>query len=992
MPPTINYYNNSNMLPASMDGGGGLLHKTLVIFLLATCCCGVMGSTTSPDTLPPKVNTNTNLLVGSNSTTPSSPLPPTVECPSMDIRNYCENFDYLENCTVITGSLLIVLLPSNGTCDYSQYRYPKLREITDYLLINKVKNLVTIRDMFPNLTVIRGLKLFLNYALGITEMDSLEEVAFPNLVAIQRGHVIIGGNPKLCNLNMINFDRLTLAPGDNHIFPDKEANCSNFDQCLGCNSGYCWSNKVCQKFENDNVIKMQDRITHCDEQCLGGCNNGVCAVCRSWTDHGVCVEECPSDKYISADYLRCYTREECIAKKLMIYENHCVTSCPSGYTLNNVTHNCDSCGGVNNCLKTCNPPKLDEPFWIYTLSDLENLKGCQIVNGTVCINLRNRINEAELVEYLSSIEEIVGHLKVYKSPYLTSLKCFQNLRKIHGTPMELQQYSLVLYDNQNLRELWPVKEAFELVNGGMSIQANDRLCNRVIRTFRKAVKHDNSLDSIQTSDQEVLCSPAKLNLIVEVLSHRSIRFIWPKDETFKEVEIIYRPIDPNKPFEEHSELDTRVCERIYWKRELKFAQDLNKNNTHYFYITRELKPHTKYACLVKTFGPDDSQEARSEVKFVTTQVDIPPPPLLQITKKTSNSLTLQLSYANREDQMVDFYMLEVYEIPENPTVLDQRDYCEDPMKLFPDNHNEDFDDCCSRRLEEAEDDLFKRQLEKEFSCSLDNKKYCEVNPLEDNYTNNANVLLTKRLEHSETNYTIRSLERYQLYAIQVQACNRAGCGSFRIINERTNYSVAADKIYDLTACKMSHNNEYRVHFKEPEKPNAYITLYALHFRYFNASSTGPYQGHVHCLTRLEHERNNYLYQGYLNATYNQAAVRLESFGHHTFTDWVAITTCSGVQMYPKTKLAGRSSHSWNIFVIFFILGAGGTVLWVCYKRKYWRKIPQLRRYLPVSTNLANLHILRPQNDDDEDRQILVDGFETVRFHNSPDDDKKYLVH
>uniref|UniRef100_T1PIF3 receptor protein-tyrosine kinase n=1 Tax=Musca domestica TaxID=7370 RepID=T1PIF3_MUSDO len=962
------------MLPMA----GALFSRTLVIFLLATCCGMATSSTLSPDTLSAEINST------------AASVPATYECPSMDIRNQCENFAHLENCTVITGYLIIVLLPANKSCDYSKYRFPKLREITHFLIMYEVKNLTSIRDMFPNLTVIRGLKLLLNYALGISAMDSLQTLEFPNLVAIQRGHVYIGDNPKLCYLNRINFDRLTLAPGDNYIYPVKDANCpATTDQCSGCNSGYCWSNKVCQKFENDNVIKMQERIQHCDEQCLGGCSNRGCAVCRSWTDHGECVEECPPDKYISADYLRCYTREECVEKKLAIYKNTCVTSCPAGYNVNNVTHECDSCGGVNSCTKVCNPIKEGGAILIQTLADIEHLKGCQICNGSVVISLTNRFIESEFVQHLSDIEEIVGHLKVFKSPYLTSLKFFRNLRKIHGKPLELHHYSLILYDNQNLRELWPVREGLELVNGGISIQANDRLCNRVIRNFKNTVKHDHSLDSIQTSDQEVLCAPAKLNLFVEVLSYRSIKLSWAKDETFEQVEILYRPTDPNKPFVEHSELDTNVCERVYWERELKFPQDLEQNNTHYFYKIQTLTPHTKYACLVKSFGEDDNQEARSEIKFFTTQVDIPPPPQIQITKKSFNSLTLQLSYANREDQLIDFYMLEVYEIPENPMVLDQRDYCEDPMKPFPDYHNEDFDDCCSRRLEEAEDDMFQRQLEKEFSCSLDNKKYCEINPLEDNYTNNANAILTKRLEHSETNYTIRSLERYQLYAIQVQACNRAGCGSFRIINERANYSLAADKIYDLTACKMSHNNEYRVHFKEPEKPNGYITLYALHFRYFNSSSNGPYQGHVHCLTRREHQRNNFLYQGYLNSTFNQAAVRVESLGHHTFTDWVEITTCSGVQVYTKTKLAGRGSHSWNIFLIFFILGAGATVLWVCYKRKYWRKLPQLRRYLPVHTILQSL---RRDASNDEDRQILVDGFETVRFHNSPDEDKKYLVH
>lgn len=105
---------------------------------------------------------------------------------------------------------------------------------------------------------------------------------------------------------------------------------------------------------------------------------------------------------------------------------------------------------------------------------------------------------------------------------MTSLSFFKNLQKIHGTPLENQHYSLIVHNNRNLRDLWPVKSGFELVKGGIYMHANDRLCNRFIRTFKNAVKHDYSLDSVQTSDQEVLCSPAKLNLNVEVSKKISI--------------------------------------------------------------------------------------------------------------------------------------------------------------------------------------------------------------------------------------------------------------------------------------------------------------------------------------------------------------------------------------------------------------------------------------------------------------------------------------
>lgn len=101
------------------------------------------------------------------------------ECRSLDIRNECRNFLKLSNCTVITGYLIIVLLPlqkSGESCDLEHYSFPLLREITDFLLFHEVRNVTSLRGMFPNLTVIRGQQLFLNYALGITYMNELQSV------------------------------------------------------------------------------------------------------------------------------------------------------------------------------------------------------------------------------------------------------------------------------------------------------------------------------------------------------------------------------------------------------------------------------------------------------------------------------------------------------------------------------------------------------------------------------------------------------------------------------------------------------------------------------------------------------------------------------------------------------------------------------------------------------------------------------------------------
>ena len=82
--------------------------------------------------------------------------------------------------------------------------------------------------------------------------------------------------------------------------------------------------------------------------------------------------------------------------------------------------------------------------------------------------------------------------------------------------LENKHYALIVYNNKNLSDLWLPQAGFEIVNGGIYIHSNDKLCNRRITQFREKIKHDRSLDSVQTSDQEVLCAPAKLNLYVKV--------------------------------------------------------------------------------------------------------------------------------------------------------------------------------------------------------------------------------------------------------------------------------------------------------------------------------------------------------------------------------------------------------------------------------------------------------------------------------------------
>ncbi|XP_037957373.1 insulin-like peptide receptor [Teleopsis dalmanni] len=923
------------------------------------------------------------------------------ECTSIDVRNDCDSLLQLEGCVVIKGFLIIALLPKmNGssyeTCNYTQYRFTQLREISDFLIFFDVKGLTSIRDMFPNLTVIRGRRLFLNYALGISKMPDLEMIEFKSLVAIQRGNVFIGSSPKLCQLERINWDRLTVSPGENHIFPIRQEKCPRKSECAGCDSQYCWSDFVCQKFENDNVIYLRHGTRHCHEQCLGGCSsttNEGCAVCKGFLDHNSCVSQCPSDLIALEHYQRCYTKAECTKFSM--------AKCPDGFYYNKTHINCEPCGAETEtefCIKNCTLGGDSEVFEIFHLSDVDTLKGCETVSGSIIINLKNSVNELDLESGFAGITEIGGFLKVHRSFHLTSLKFLKNLKKIKGKILDTGDYALVIYDNKNLKELWNSTN-LSLENGSIYIQSNNKLCNQVIQTFTEKITHDHHLDSIQNSDQKVLCGFKKLMLYVNVTSHQSIEFEWLITQTSNETEILYKYVPHGERFDEESEFDSNICDRINWQKYRLLNNELDNNGTHYRYVVTNLKQNTNYACLIKTFGGTQNTEARSDLKFITTNIFIPTTPKIITQNKTDTSLTIKLIPQNSSLEVVRFYELELYEFLDDTTMLDKRNFCNQPTYLYKDMpieaytlasvHTEDFDDCCLRSQEKIEDQHFISSIHKMYDY-----EYCEYDCLPESSNYSSDIPLRKQnLTHDNQTYTFNNLERFRLYSLQVKACNEIGCSTFGIHADRTNYSVTGDMLEDLKACRILGTTTYVVNFEEPKNPNGRVVAYIIHYRIYK-SGLKNYLSHINCISRLQHVQSNYQNVAYLNETFTEVAVRVLSLGTDVLTSWYNITDCSQDMSDHFMKLAGihvtetHQSHGINIFLLFFFIGASGTVIWICYKRRIWQKFPNIRRYFLTQRNMR----IFPLSSDDpvEDRQILVDGFETVRFRNNPDDDQKYI--
>lgn len=86
------------------------------------------------------------------------------------------------------------------------------------LCINyRVKGLRSIGRLFPNLSVIRGHSLFINYALVAFEMMNLQEIGLHSLTTIVRGSVRFEKNPALCYVDTIDWDLIAKAGKGEHV-------------------------------------------------------------------------------------------------------------------------------------------------------------------------------------------------------------------------------------------------------------------------------------------------------------------------------------------------------------------------------------------------------------------------------------------------------------------------------------------------------------------------------------------------------------------------------------------------------------------------------------------------------------------------------------------------------------------------------------------------------------------------------------------------------
>uniref|UniRef100_A0AAX7TDV7 Tyrosine-protein kinase receptor n=1 Tax=Astatotilapia calliptera TaxID=8154 RepID=A0AAX7TDV7_ASTCA len=832
-------------------------------------------------------------------------------CSSKDIRNNVTNLQSLENCTIIEGHLKILLMFKTRTEDFRGLSYPKLRVVTDYVLLFRVYGLETLSDLFPNLTVIRGNNLFFNYAFVLYEMLQMKEMGLYSLMNITRGAVRIEKNPDLCYLATLDWSKILDSVEDNFIVANKnERECG--DVCPGIAQGQticpqstinghfrgrCWSQTHCQRMCVDNCkhSACTPQGQCCHDQCLGSCsepgNASSCVACRNLQHGNACVEKCPPGYYIFRGW-RCVSFAFCQdlhnqckqtrkqnqdrdsgCHEYVIHSGACIPECPSGYSsINSTTY-----------------------VW---LTHKRTHKPHNIA--------------AELEASLGQIEEITGYLTIRRAYALVSLSFLRKLRVIRGEQLEAEAYAFYALDNQNLRELWDwSKHNLTILRGRTFFHYNSKLCMSEIRKMETVTgtrdRNQKNDIALRNNGEQASCETKLLNFtLIKTKSNMIIlrwEPFWPAD--FRDL-LGFMVLYKEAPYKNVTEFDGQdACGSNSWviadvdppprSTEGKKADDPG-------YLIRPLKPWTQYAIMVKTqlSASDEHQVhgAKTEIIYVQTDASKPSVPLDPISSSNSSSqIILKWKPPTSPNGNITHYRVVCRKQAEDSDLY-KFDYCLQGMKVpsripthldSEDEHKWNQTDeptsggrCCA--CPKTDSQLKKEQEEIEYRKTFENYLHNEVFESRPsrrrrsvgvaNATQPPLFLTTvpnlqldsgtiapdgedqeESKVFSKESTVISNLQHFTSYKIEIIACNDPTdpkrCSMATYISARTMPEEKADDIPEPVTHEIVQGEPPYVLIKwnPPINPNGLIILYEVFYK-----KVGDSEVHTTCVSRPAYQK------------------------------------------------------------------------------------------------------------------------------------------
>ncbi|XP_042296706.1 insulin receptor-related protein isoform X2 [Sceloporus undulatus] len=682
-------------------------------------------------------------------------------CESLDIRLEASQLRRLENCTVVEGSLQILLMFTSSSEDFRPLSFPRLVMVTEYLLLFRVYGLESLRDLFPNLAVIRGTSLFFNYALVIFEMPHLRDIGLFSLTSVLNGSVRIERNQELCHISTIDWGLLQPPHSLEHniILHNKpveecadvcpgmlgvEKPCVQTQKGLGGEMEYrCWTSSNCQKVcpckvggggggagapavaagTDTAAAACTSAAECCHPECLGGCSrprdHRTCVACRHFELNGRCLRSCPELTYEYEGW-RCVTAEHCASlrkvsenprdsSQFVIHQRQCLSECPSGYTRNDSSIVCHKCEGL--CPKKC---KVGTKT-IDSTRAARDLAGCTLVEGNLIINIRRGDNLASALQgSLGLVETITGFLKIKHSFALISLSFFKNLRLIRGDSMVDGNYTLYVLDNQNLQQLWDWRHHMLAIPvGKMYFAFNPRLCLSEIYQMEEITgtkgRQNKAEINPRTNGDRASCKTQTLRFISNATESDRINLKWERYQPpeYRDLLsfIVYYKESPFQNVTEYVGQD--ACGANSWNVvdvELPLSNDQEPG-----VILQSLKPWTQYAIFVRAITLTTAEEGRnygaqSKVVYIRTMPAAPTVPRDVISMSNSSShLIVRWKPPTQPNGNLTYYLVLWQQLAEDSELF-VNDYCHKGLRLPTSSADTRFDTDDGEGRGDVEDD------------------------------------------------------------------------------------------------------------------------------------------------------------------------------------------------------------------------------------------------------------------------------------------------
>ncbi|KAJ6652435.1 hypothetical protein lerEdw1_011553 [Lerista edwardsae] len=659
------------------------------------------------------------------------PVAPEI-CESLDIRVEAAQLRQLENCTVVEGSLQILLMFTTSSEDFRGLSFPRLVMVTEYLLLFRVYGLESLRELFPNLAVVRGARLFFSFALVVFEMPHLRDLGLRGLAHILNGSVRLERNQELCHLSTVDWALLQPPHALEHniILHNKpREECA--DVCPGIlDAGTepcaqtpasatgrpeyrCWTSSNCQRVCRCPTphAACTSAGECCHPECLGSCSragdNRACVACRHFYFNGLCLSTCPGRTYEYEGW-RCLTAEHCASlrkvsenprdsSQFVIHQRQCLPECPSGYQRNESSIVCHKCEGL--CPKEC---KVGTKT-VDSLRAAKDLAGCTFVEGNLILNIRRGDNlAAELQGSLGLIETITGFLKIKHSFALISLSFFKNLKLIRGDSMVDGNYTLYVLDNQNLQQLWDwAHHRLAIPVGKMYFAFNPRLCLSEIYRMEEVTgtkgRQNKAEINPRTNGDRASCKTQTLRFVSNATESDRIVLKWERYQPpeYRDLLsfIVYYKESPFQNVTEYVGQD--ACGANSWNVvdvELPLSSDQEPG-----VALQGLKPWTQYAIFVRAITLTTAEEGRnqgaqSEVVYIRTMPAAPTVPRDVISMSNSSShLIVRWKPPTQPNGNIAYYLVLWQQLAEDAELF-VNDYCHKGLRLPTSSADTRFDD------------------------------------------------------------------------------------------------------------------------------------------------------------------------------------------------------------------------------------------------------------------------------------------------------------